>query len=103
MEAHGGERGVTLQSDRLMWVYREHGSSLSNKSEAKILSSTSARGNLPVKTFILTCNYNLASHHQEEKFTMHDIAMGYRDKLSLISTFVIAKQIILLAAKNVLF
>lgn len=30
---------------------------------------------------------------------MHDIAMGYRDKLSLISGFDIAKQIILIGVK----
>lgn len=36
---------------------------------------------------------------------MHDIAMGYRDKLSLISSFDITKQIILLGVKmlSVLF
>ena len=48
-----------------------------------------SQGDLPVKTFILTFNYNLVSHRREKKITVDDIAMGYRDKLSLISSLIL--------------
>lgn len=74
-----------------MWIYREQVSSLSQKSKQKILSNISL-GDLPVKTFILAFNYNLVSHHREKKFTVDDIAMGYRDKLSLISSLMLQRK-----------
>lgn len=54
------------------------------------------RGDLPVKTFILTLNYNLISHYRHKKFTAHHIAAGHGHKLSLIFTFDVAKQMILI-------
>lgn len=50
-----------------MWIYKEWASSLSKKSKEEILSNISL-GDLPVKTFILTFNYYLASHHREENY-----------------------------------
>lgn len=49
-------------------------------------------GDLPVKTFILTFNYNLVSHQREKKITMYDIAMGYRDKLSPVPGLILLSK-----------
>lgn len=59
------------------------------------------RGDLPVKTFILTLNYNLISHYRRKKFAAHHIAAGHGHKLSLIFTFDVAKQMILIWGVNV--
>lgn len=45
------------------------------------------RGDLPVKTFILTLNYNLISHYRHKEFAAPHIAAGHGHKLSLIFTF----------------
>lgn len=49
-------------------------------------------GDLPVKTFILTFNYNLVSRQREKKITMYDIAMGYRDKLSPVPRLILLSK-----------
>lgn len=57
---------------------REEGFIRVPKVKAENIIKHISQEDLAVKTFILTFNYNLASHHREKKITMYDIAMGQR-------------------------
>lgn len=92
VQRHTGERGTTLQRDRLMCLlnedHREQLSSLSQKSNQKISSDPTQRRIYLLKhlsSLSITICFVITD-------TKYDIATGYKDKLSPMSSLILLSK-----------